>query len=208
MSVVDDFGRYTAHPKLLRAALFPLQLEKIRETEMERLLLDCAEAGLLCYYEIDSKKYLELNDFRQQRRAETSKYPDPSHANAKQLIACAKRPVSNEHLGVCVCGDVCVCGGALMRKAHEVYAAYPRKKNRVSALKAIERALKKVPFQELLEKTKAYALSVAGKELKYVPYPQKWFNQECFTELPEGPTLKLRIQSDVTANDYKDRGDI
>lgn len=77
MSVVDDYGRYSAHPALLRAALFPLQLDKTRESNMERLLQVLERARLVRLYSAEGKQFLELLDFRQHIRAKESKYPHP-----------------------------------------------------------------------------------------------------------------------------------
>lgn len=80
MSVVDDFGRFTAHPALLRAALYPLKLDAVRDANMERLLASVEQARLVRVYEVAGKRYLELLDFRQQVRARASKYPPPPDA--------------------------------------------------------------------------------------------------------------------------------
>ncbi len=77
MSVVDDYGRFHAHPALLRAALFPLKLESVGQGVMEGLLADVEQAGLVRLYEVGGKRYLEMQDFRQQVRAKESKYPSP-----------------------------------------------------------------------------------------------------------------------------------
>ena len=77
MSVVDDFGRYTAHPALLRASLYPLQLEKVREASMERFLLECEKARLVRLYAVRGKRYIEVLNFRQHKRATVSKFPAP-----------------------------------------------------------------------------------------------------------------------------------
>ncbi|RTL02968.1 MAG: hypothetical protein EKK59_00970, partial [Neisseriaceae bacterium] len=77
MSVVDDFGRFTAHPSLLRAALYPLKLDTVRDANMERLLALVEQARLVRVYEVAGKRYLELLDFKQQVRAKESKYPSP-----------------------------------------------------------------------------------------------------------------------------------
>lgn len=74
-SVVDDFGRYYANPSLLRAACYPLKLDKVSNADVDKWLADCAGAGLVSTYEFEGKKYLQLLDFRQQVRATTSKFP-------------------------------------------------------------------------------------------------------------------------------------
>lgn len=77
MSVVDDFGRYTADVRLLRAALYPLRLEKVREASVERFLVECEEARLVRLYIHEKKRYLLMLDFKQNKRALISKYPEP-----------------------------------------------------------------------------------------------------------------------------------
>ena len=77
MSVVDDYGRFHAHPALLRAALFPLKLDAVRDEAMARLLAEAEAAGLVRTYMVDGKRYLQLLDFRQRVRAHESKFPAP-----------------------------------------------------------------------------------------------------------------------------------
>lgn len=78
MSVVDDFGRYTANPKLLRAALYPLQLDKVTDADIGKWTACAQKAGLVSVYPaLDGKRYLELLDFRQQVKAKKSKFPPP-----------------------------------------------------------------------------------------------------------------------------------
>ena len=119
MSVVDDFGRYTADNKLLRAALYPLQLDEgdnpeyVRRTDIERWLQDCVRAGLLRMYSVsDGKHYIELLNFNQQLRASKSKYPDPIDDSSIREHPLAidnrcKHPIAPSHLDGDGDGDVC-----------------------------------------------------------------------------------------------------
>jgi len=73
-------------------------------------------------------------------------------------------------------------------RAEAVYAAYPRKVGRVSALKAIHKAAEslrldgdKTPYEYLLEAATAYAASPAGMRPSmngedFRPHPATWFN--------------------------------
>lgn len=89
MSVVDDFGRYHANPKLLRAALYPLLIDKVSDADIGKWLTSCVNAVLVSVYPApDGKRYLQLLDFRQQARADKSKYPpvpDGCLASAKHV---------------------------------------------------------------------------------------------------------------------------
>lgn len=71
----------------------------------------------------------------------------------------------------------------------EIYEVYPIKKAKPAALKAIERALRTVPFHVLLERTKAYA-STRNGDLSYVPNPATWFNQERYNDDPSTWTFQ------------------
>ena len=89
MSVVDDFGRYHANPKLLRASCYPLLIDKVSDADVGKWLTSCVTAALVSVYPAsDGKRYLQLMDFRQQARAEKSKFPqmqDGCVADAAQV---------------------------------------------------------------------------------------------------------------------------
>jgi hypothetical protein len=74
---VDDFGRYTAHSALLRASIFPLQLDKVRDSDIPRLLAECEKAGLLFVYTADSSKQVLIMNKWEKGRAHKSEYPEP-----------------------------------------------------------------------------------------------------------------------------------
>src|SRR5580658_7297563 len=76
-SVVDDFGRFSANPAILRAALYPLNLDLHTEADIQRHLQCCVQARLILLYTVAGKPYLEVLDFRQRTRAMRSKYPAP-----------------------------------------------------------------------------------------------------------------------------------
>lgn len=105
MSVVDDFGRFSANPKLIRAACFPLRLDTVTDADVISWLQACIDAGLVIGYEVSAKQYLELVDFRQQVRSKASKFPDPL-STAKQPLAVVKQTSATAHLDVDVDVDV------------------------------------------------------------------------------------------------------
>ncbi len=94
MSVVDDFGRFSAHPSLLRAACYPLRIDVVREADITRWLAEVQSAGLIALYAVDGKRYLEMTDFRQQVRAKESKFPAKPKcaADAQHLHSRRKAP--------------------------------------------------------------------------------------------------------------------
>ena len=111
MSVVDDFGRFSAHHTLLRAACYPLKLDSVKEDSIKKHLAECVDAGLIVLFTVAAKTFLELQDFRQQVRAKESKYPAPDKQGIVSCVADATHVIrecsadaqlmqSNAHLDV------------------------------------------------------------------------------------------------------------
>ena len=70
------------------------------------------------------------------------------------------------------------------KEIEEIYFSYPRKVGKGVAIKAIEKALKKVDFNFLLERTKEFAKSDSGQNGKFTPHPATWYNQERYNDDP------------------------
>lgn len=80
--IVDDYGRFYAHPGLLKAKMFPFLLDKIREADISRWKAECLKAGLIALYEIAGKEYLQIEDFRQRLDKAKEKFPSPISGNS------------------------------------------------------------------------------------------------------------------------------
>lgn len=75
---VDDFGCFYSDTRLLKANLFPLKLDKVREADLTRWMAECQKAGLIVLYTHNQKKYLQINDFRQRLDKAKAKFPLPT----------------------------------------------------------------------------------------------------------------------------------
>lgn len=76
LSVGDDFGLFDARPAILRPSLYPLKLEQMRETNIQRCLNDCSAAGLVRLYEVKGKQYGVIVNYEQRIRKESKpRYP-------------------------------------------------------------------------------------------------------------------------------------
>lgn len=75
---VDDHGCFHADTRILKANLFTLQLDIIREADMLRWMDECQKAGLIVLYENSGKQYLQITDFNQRLRQKKQKYPLPT----------------------------------------------------------------------------------------------------------------------------------
>jgi hypothetical protein len=74
----DDYGCYYAHTSLLKANLFPLLLNEVREADISRWMAACQKAGLIVLYEFNSKRFLQIVDFKQRLDKAKAKFPLPT----------------------------------------------------------------------------------------------------------------------------------
>lgn len=85
MMKADDYGSYHAKPSLIKAGLFPLRLDSIREADISRWITELEatkgpngeKSGLIVLYEVGSKPYLRIVNFGQRLQNMKNKYPDP-----------------------------------------------------------------------------------------------------------------------------------
>ena len=82
---VDDFGRFHADTRLLKANLFPLLLDTVREADLLRWMTACQKAELIVLYEVNNKKYLQIIDFKQRLDRAKAKFPAPPENNEHQV---------------------------------------------------------------------------------------------------------------------------
>lgn len=96
--VADDHGCFYADPSRLRAHLFPLLLNEIREADIARWITESEKAGLIVLYENDGRKYLQIVDFNQRLRQKKLKYPLPQSDSNPPSIVSNMRPEVEEEI--------------------------------------------------------------------------------------------------------------
>ena len=84
-SIVDDYGRYDGRSSLLRAHLYPLKIDKVSEADVGKWLTECVTAGLVSFYRVAGRPYVEVTKFGARVRAETSKWPSSDDAEPQSL---------------------------------------------------------------------------------------------------------------------------
>ena len=77
----DDFGRCDAREPFLRAKLFPLR-EDISSESVGAAMVALAKAGVLEFYTVNDRTYLQVVKWRRHQRVRTkrAKYPEPPDA--------------------------------------------------------------------------------------------------------------------------------
>ena len=93
ITICDDYGRYDARPKILKADLFPLK-DGVTLSQIEKALNKLSTVGMVQVYMYDQKPLLQLATWEkyQNVRNKKSKYPEPPSLpdDATQLntVAC------------------------------------------------------------------------------------------------------------------------
>ena len=72
--------------------------------------------------------------------------------------------------------------------AEDIYAAYPRKVGKQGAIKAIQKAIRDVGADRLLNDVKTYAEATSrwpAEDRQYIPHPTTWFNRGSYDDDPK-----------------------
>ena len=82
ITYVDDYGRGSADPAILKGYLFPLR-ESITKKNIDDGLTNLASAGLIHLYSVDGEPYLYFPKWGNHQRIQSkySKFPDPTEEN-------------------------------------------------------------------------------------------------------------------------------
>jgi len=105
----DDYGIADARASILRAKCFPLKVDKVKESDIEKYLSKLVQKQLIFLYEVEGKRYLKMTTWEnhQQIRAKRSKHPLPeegtlisSDINCNQILSdddtCHRNPIQSE----------------------------------------------------------------------------------------------------------------
>lgn len=85
ITYVDDYGRGSADPELLKGFVFPRR-KGVTESAIEKALADLANMGLVNLYNVDGEPYLYFPNWGKHQRIQTkrSKFPEPTTNNSTQ----------------------------------------------------------------------------------------------------------------------------
>lgn len=84
ITYVDDYGRGSADPELLKGFVFPRR-KGITESTIEKALLDLANSGSVLLYEVDGEPYFCFPNWSDHQRIQTkkSKFPAPDDGSPR-----------------------------------------------------------------------------------------------------------------------------
>lgn len=205
MSVVDDFGRYTASLKVLLSRCFPTRPTWADEDLVRMALHECERAGLLRIYSVEDHTFLEILNFRQQVRSKSSKYPrfeDGCLASANQLtntctlspqdsrLASSPSPTPSTSSSLKEKKDEAKVFAAEQDKwfDQEFWPFYWRKRDKAEAKTTFRKHAGSLEQKDrIIAAVRAQAAMYLAREPEHRPHASTWLNKERYNDVEEDP---------------------
>lgn len=87
ITYVDNHGRGSADPELIKGAVFPRR-PRLTKSDIEKTLAELAGMGCISLYDVDGKSYFYFPNWgKHQRIRGKSEYPAPEYENTRQVAA-------------------------------------------------------------------------------------------------------------------------
>lgn len=215
ITYVDDYGRGSADPEILRGVVFTRR-KGITEDQISQGLYTLANNGMINLYEVDGESYFCFPNWEkhQQVRAKKSKFPAPD-SNGYQMISddsiCPRNPIQYESNT-----NPNTNTNPTRTRAREdeqddgftaFWNAYPRKSGDIrQAFMAYLHAIDLGATPEMLtEAIKAQTDGVTPEDLHFLPSAEKWLRNRGWESKASLKSTKpeTKAKQYTTAADYK-----
>lgn len=176
ITYVDDYGRGSADPELLKGFVFPRR-KGVTDATIEKALTDLANSGSILLYEVDGESYFCFPNWGDHQRIQTkrSKFPAPSDGVLKKVTVShgESPPESNP-----IQSESEYKSESESSAFERFWAVYPKKVGKKDAKKAFGKV--KEDVQILIDAVERQKLSSQWCKDggQYIPNPATWLNQE------------------------------
>lgn len=194
ITYVDDYGRGSADPELLKGFVFPRR-KGVTESTIEKALADLANSGSILLYDVDGESYFCFPNWGEHQRIQTkrSKFPAPSDGIIKNsTVGHGEPPPESNPIRTQNPNPNPNTNAHTRESEFEIFwNAYPRKAG--SKQKAMA-AFKKigVPLQTLLQAIEKQKRSSQWTKDggRFIPHPATWLNGSRWEDdLPEDKSI-------------------
>ena len=180
LTYVDDYGRGSADPELLKGFVFPRR-KGVTEATIEKALQDLANIGSILLYDVDGESYFCFPNWADHQRIQTkkSRFPSPDDgALKKSTVSHGESPSeSNPIQSESKSKSESKSESNVRTEFEKFWSAYPRKAG--SKQKAFE-AFKKadVSLDILLAAIESQKQSAqwSKDDGQFIPHPTTWLN--------------------------------
>ena len=202
ITYVDDYGRGSADPELLKGFVFPRR-KGVTESTIEKALLDLANSGSILLYDVDGESYFCFPNWGDHQRIQTkrSKFPAPDDGIIKKSTVSHGEPPPesnpiriqnpNPNPNPNPKSNAREARGA---EFEIFWTAYPRKEGKRKAIAAFEKVT--VSLDVLLAAIEQQKKSAqwCKDDGQFIPHPAPWLNGQRWADTPISENNSLNMQ--------------
>lgn len=209
ITYVDDYGRGSADPELLKGLVFPRR-KGVTEAQISEAITALANAGMVNLYNVDGESYLYFPkwDQHQRIRTKTSEFPEPAAdcGESRRIAAdCGElSPEVEEEGEVEEKKNVSVCRARVRERADEkdakfeaFWSAFPRKNGgdiREAFLEFTHVVDDLgVDVEVLIIAAREQAAGITAENERYFPSASKWLRNHGWEQKPKASASKKRV---------------
>ena len=191
ITYVDDYGRGSADPELLKGFVFP-RIKSITEEQIRTALEDLERAGMIALYAVDGESFFYFPNWDKYQRiqAKRSKFPDPGNRknaagngrSRKATVSHGDSPPEKEiekEIETETEGEGEIPPNSPPAGDFEKFwAVYPKKVGKQAARKAFER-IKGVPVETMIRAVEYQRSTEQWRKNngEFIPHPTSWLNR-------------------------------
>lgn len=188
ITYVDDYGRGSADPELIKGFVFPRR-KRVSESDIEKTLAELAGMGCISLYDVDGESYFYFPNWGVHQRIQNkkSKYPAPDCENSRLLtVTHGESPPESESEYESDTPPTPPGGrrAASSPSYHpdwfeRFWKLYPRKTNRVQAVKAWDKLKPDLALCKVMDSAiRAQMRTEQWQDPQHIPHPSTWLNGE------------------------------
>ena len=183
LTYVDDYGRGSADPELLKGFVFPRR-KGVTEATIEKSLQELANIGSILLYDVDGESYFCFPNWADHQRIQTkkSRFPSPDDGTLKKVtVSHGESPPesnttqseSNPNPNTNPNPNARETRGAAFEK---FWSAYPRKEGKQKARSAFEKVTVDLDVLLVALETQKKSSQWTKDNGQFIPHAATWLN--------------------------------
>ena len=183
LTYVDDYGRGSADPELLKGFVFPRR-KGVTEATIEKSLQELANIGSILLYDVDGESYFCFPNWADHQRIQTkkSRFPSPDDGTLKKVtVSHGESPLesnpiqseSNPNPNTNPNPNARETRGAAFEK---FWSAYPRKEGKQKARSAFEKVTVSLDVLLIALEAQKKSSQWTKDNGQFIPHAATWLN--------------------------------
>ena len=221
ITYVDDYGRGSADPELLKGLVFPRR-KGVTEKQIEDALVVLANTGMVILYEVGGEPFFYFSNWSEHQRiqAKKAKFPEPPelgqiHRDSPWVtVGHRESPPKSNPIQIQYETESNTNTIGLPAKANrpkepysdlffvKFWETYPRKEKKLNAWKAWEKLkVDKDLSGTIIQALEAWKKCDQWQDVKFIPHPATFLNAHQWEDVPT--IVKSRVELEAEEEERK-----